>query len=72
MNNVEKEIFSIGGEVLVELVRKELKENFFIIVRDAKILILGNAEKTVKFSRKNFRVMDRCNIAPARTLSRVR
>lgn len=70
MNNVEKELFSIAGEALVALARKELAEGFFIIVRDQKILILGDHEKTVKIMRKNLRVMERVYIPRARTLAR--
>jgi AICAR transformylase/IMP cyclohydrolase PurH len=69
MDRFAIEIFRIGGEKLLQAAHKEFK-SFFIVARTQEYVVLGNGEKNVSFSRKNFRVLERTNFEKTRNLQR--
>jgi hypothetical protein len=53
------EIRHIGGDLLLNAVRKEFPKTFHIVSRTPDDVVLGDGIKNVKFSRKNNRVLER-------------
>lgn len=59
MNNYALEVLRIGGEKLMNVVRKEFNSDFFIIARTPEYIVLGNETKNVSFCRSRNRVLER-------------
>ena len=59
MTNAELEVVRIGGDKLMNVVRKEFANEFFIVARTVDIIVLGDNKKNVSFSRTKNRVLER-------------
>ena len=59
MDNYALEVLHIGGEKLMNIVRKEFKEDFFIVARTPEYIVLSNNVKSVSFCRLKKRVIER-------------
>ncbi len=59
MNNYALEVLRIGGEKLMNVVRKEFEKDFFIVARTPEYIVLGNGTKNVSFCRMKNRVLER-------------
>lgn len=59
MNNHALEVLHIGGEKLMNVVRKEFVKDFFIVARTPEYIVIGDDIKNVKISRSNNRVQER-------------
>ena len=70
MDKYREEVRIIGGEALLKVVDKEFDTSFHIVARDQDMIVLGNKEKNVKFSRDFYRVMERFFLDKTRSLSR--
>ena len=70
MDKHEAEIFRMGGKTLIDYVRKEFPAKFEIIARTDEWFVLGNEEKSVKFSRLKMRVNERFFHGAARRIGR--
>lgn len=70
MDKHEAEVLRMGGKALVDFVRKEFPEKFFIVARTDEWFVLGNDDKSVKFSRLKMRVNERFFHGAARRIGR--
>jgi hypothetical protein len=59
MNNYALEVLHIGGEKLMNVVRKEFAKNFFIVARTPEYIVLSDSTKNVSFCRFKNRVLER-------------
>ena len=59
MDKYELEVLRMGGQKLLDFVRKEFTGKFIIVARTDEMFVLGTDEKNVKFSREKMRVMER-------------
>lgn len=66
------EIKHLGGDKLLEAVKKEVGEKFFIVARTQEYVVVGNENKNVSFSRETFKVNGRCEFEKNRDLVRKR
>jgi hypothetical protein len=59
MNNYALEVLRIGGDKLMNVVRKEFEKDFFIVARTPEYIVLSNSVKSVSFCRLKNRVIER-------------
>lgn len=70
MDKYELEVLRMGGQKLLDFVRKEFIGKFIIVARTDEWFVLGTDEKNVKFSRLKMRVMERFFHSQSRAISR--
>jgi len=72
MNKYEAEVLHIGGEVMLNLAKKEFVKGFIIVGGDPDRIILGDKEKNIAFSRGRVRVIERFVFNKSASLERKR
>jgi hypothetical protein len=70
MNNYALEVLRIGGEKLMNVVRKEFEKDFFIVARTPEYIVLSNSVKSVSFCRLKNRVIERHTFQNSRGITR--
>ena len=73
LNKYEQEVFSCGGQVMLDLAHKEFLKGFEIIARTPEYIVLGDKDKNVKIAREGkIRVLERFVFDKTRNLERKR
>lgn len=72
MNKYALEVLHIGGEKLMNIVRKEFVDNFFVVARTPEYIVLGNGKKNVSFCRLKNKVLERVFFEGSTKLERKR
>ena len=55
-----REVVYIGGKALLDAILKEFNNGWFhIVAQDPDMLVVGDNIRNVKFSRKNFRILEK-------------